>query len=73
MDASSGHQLTYCGSRCAHAHGAQHLVSLTKCSLPGCNDATMLNDFTGADMGYCSQNHLVRAEERSLVRDTLFL
>lgn len=29
----------------------------------------MLNDFTGADMGYCCQNHLVRAEERSLVRD----
>lgn len=39
-----------------------------KCSLPGCNLDTMMHDVHRTDLGYCSDVHRVKAEERSLVR-----
>lgn len=68
VDQSSGDQLTFCGTRCAYASGAQHLVGQLKCSLPGCNEFTMRHELTMAELGYCSDIHRVKAEERMLVR-----
>lgn len=72
MDNRSGDQLAFCGSRCAYTCGAQHLVGQLKCSLPGCNDFTMLHDRTMVDMGYCCDYHRIKAEERNLVSEGLF-
>ncbi|CAM9541807.1 unnamed protein product [Pylaiella littoralis] len=69
VDESSGDRLAYCGSRCAEGDGAQHLIGQMKCSLPGCNDLTMLHDRTAADLGYCSKNHSIKAEGRSLCQN----
>ncbi|CBN75172.1 conserved unknown protein [Ectocarpus siliculosus] len=69
MDHRSGDQLAFCGSRCAYTCGAQHLVGQMKCSLPGCNDFTMLHDRTMDDMGYCCDYHRIKAEERNLTQN----
>eukprot|EP00752_Nemacystus_decipiens_P006890 g6189.t1 len=70
VDQESGNQLTYCGVRCAHASGAHHLLGQLRCSLPGCNDVMMRHELTMAELGYCSDNHRVKAEERRLAANT---
>ena len=67
MESGSGDRHSFCGSRCAGLDGARHLVGQMKCSLPGCDEDTMLHA-NGTDLGYCSKAHRVKAEERSLVR-----
>ena len=71
MESGSGDRHSYCGSRCAGEDGAHHLVGQMKCSLPGCNNDTMISEFSGTDLGYCCNIHRLKAEERSLVRQVL--
>lgn len=68
MDRNSGSQFTFCGIRCAHASGAYHLLGQLRCSLPGCSDVMMRHEVTMEELGYCSDIHRTKAEERSLVR-----
>lgn len=69
MDEDTGDVLDYCGSRCAGQVGMPHLVGRGECSLPGCVSPTMVHPHTQKDMGYCCEEHRLRATQRSLVSE----
>lgn len=67
IDSDTGHPLSYCGSRCARKDGMERLVGDNECSLPGCVRRTFLHEGTRKDLGYCSEDHRLRATQRCLV------
>eukprot|EP00903_Cladosiphon_okamuranus_P013691 g12749.t1 len=66
VDEDTGDVLDYCGSRCADDVGMPHLVGRGECSLPGCIDPNMVHPHTQKEMGYCCEEHRLRATKRSL-------
>lgn len=67
VDDTTGDVLDYCGSRCAGQVGMPHLMGSGECSLPGCVNVNMVHPRSKEEMGYCCENHRLRATQRSLV------
>lgn len=67
MDEDTGYFLNYCGARCASELQMHHLVGQGKCSLPGCAGPNMVHPEKREEMGYCCEDHHLRATQLSLV------
>lgn len=46
-----------------------HLVGQGECSLPGCVKMNMVHPHRRQEMGYCCEDHRLRATQRSLVSE----
>ncbi|CAM9869237.1 unnamed protein product, partial [Hapterophycus canaliculatus] len=66
VDERTGGVLDYCGSRCAGQVGMPHLMGSSECSLPGCVNVNMVHPRSREEMGYCCEDHRLRATQRSL-------
>lgn len=67
IDESSGYPLDFCGSKCAVKAGVGGFEGHSQCSLPGCVGRSMADPSTGQDLGYCCEEHRLRATQRHLV------
>lgn len=67
MDEDTGGVLDVCGTYCATRVGMQQLVGQGECSLPGCVQMSMVHPRKKHEMGYCCEDHRLRATQRSLV------
>lgn len=69
VDASNGDNFGYCSSACASVNGATNIIGQWQCSVPGCAHKTLLNEYTGSDLGYCTDSHLRHAASHPMVSD----
>ncbi|CAN0059865.1 unnamed protein product [Pylaiella littoralis] len=66
VDEDTGGVFDYCGTLCATRVGMHHLVGQGECSLPGCVKMNMVHPHRRQEMGYCCEDHRLRATQRSL-------
>lgn len=67
VDENAGGVFAYGGSKCADAAGEKELSGSSQRSLPGYVHPTLLDSMNGRDLGFCCDDHRLRATQRYLV------